>query len=276
MNSGALTFRSRLSGVERFAQDPSLLDASRRLPQGAYTTFRTYGGRGIVRLAQHVARLNDTAALLGMSGAELSEATARAALGDSLRAAALPESRVRLTWAAPDLYITVEPFEPLPEKLYEQGVRCVTLDVHRENPHAKDTRFIAAASAAYGALPDGAHEGLLVGAAGTILEGLSSNFFAVRDGVLRTEEERVLFGVTRSLVLEVAAGLLPIEPRAVTRDDLESVSEAFITSVSRGILPVVAIDQHVIGDGRPGRRTAELRRRFDALVARDVEPVQAY
>lgn len=253
--------------------EANLLEASRHLPDGAYTTFRTYGGRGVVRLAQHVARLNETAALLRLSESALSEAVVRAALRGSLSATAFAESRVRLTWAAPDLYVTIEPFEALPERLYEHGVRCVTLDVRRESPHAKDTRFIATAAAAQRTLPAEAHEGLLVGEDGAILEGLSSNFFAVLDGVLRTEETRALIGVTRALVLEVASGLLSVERSAVTRGDLERVSEAFITSVSRGILPVVAIDRHTLGAGRPGGTTAELQRRFETLIARELETV---
>ncbi len=267
-----MTFRSRSGGVERLTQESGLLEASLHLPEGAYTTLRTYGGRGVVRLAQHVARLNETAALLGRAQG-LSEAETRSALAFGLAATAFAESRVRLTWAAPDLYVTVEPFDALPDRLYEEGVRCATLDVRRENPHAKDTRFIATAFAAQRGLPAGVHEGLLVAEDGAILEGLSSNFFAVRNGELRTEETRVLAGVTRSLVLEVAQGLLPVQQRAVTRDEVDRVSEAFITSVSRGLLPVVAIDTSAIGDGRPGPKTGALRRRFDALVAREVQPV---
>lgn len=272
MHEGAITFRVRASTFERVSEHAAALEASRRLPQGAYTTLRTYGGRSVVRLAQHVSRLNETSVLL-RSDVAVSEATVREALRKALAATEHPESRLRLTWAPPDLYLTVERFEPLPERLYEEGVRCATLDVRRENPHAKDTRFIVTATAAYGALPAGVHEGLLLGDDGAILEGLSSNFFAVQGAILRTEEERALLGVTRSLVLEVAAGVLPVERRAVTQADLGGVTEAFITSVSRGILPVVGIDAAAVGDGRPGPTTRELRRRFAELVARELLPL---
>ncbi len=106
---------------------------------------------------------------------------------------------------------------------------------------------------------------------GAILEGLSSNFFAVLDGVLRTEEDRALAGVTRSLVLEVAARLMPLERRAVRRDELPRVGEAFVTSVSREVLPVVRIDDRPVGDGRPGEKTRAIVRAFAALVRREVE-----
>ena len=91
------------------------------------------------------------------------------------------------------------------------------------------------------------------------------------DGALRTEEERVLVGVTRSLVLEVAAGLLPVDRRAVRRDDLPRIDEAFVTSVSREVLPVVEIDGRPVGDGRVGARTRALLEAFGDLVRREAE-----
>ncbi len=115
------------------------------------------------------------------------------------------------------------------------------------------------------------HEGLLTDDAGAILEGLSSNFFAIVGGVLRTEGDRVLLGVTRSLVLEVAEAVLPLEPRAVGRDERAAIAEAFVTSVSRSILPVVRIDDAVLGSGTPGPTTHLLMERFAALEAREVE-----
>ena len=109
----------------------------------------------------------------------------------------------------------------------------------------------------------------------TILEGLSSNFFAVRKGILHTEDERVLPGITRELVLELGRGLLPRATGSVRLDQVAELSEAFLTSVSRGVLPVVRIDETTIGDGRPGPVTQELARRFGALVAREAEPLSA-
>ena len=106
---------------------------------------------------------------------------------------------------------------------------------------------------------------------GSVLEGLSSNFFAVKGGRLFTEEERVLKGVTRALVLEVAREVLPTERVAVRLED--GVEECFITSVSREVLPVVRIDGRPIGDGRPGVVTREIARRFASLVDREAQPM---
>lgn len=104
---------------------------------------------------------------------------------------------------------------------------------------------------------------------GAVLEGLSSNFFALRNGRLWTEEAHVLLGVTRSLVLEVAAQIVPVESRAIPVD--QTVSECFITSVSREVLPVVRIDGRPVGGFRPGPVTREIARRFSALVSAEAE-----
>ncbi len=264
------TFEWVRGALHHLNQAPDLKTASAALPDGVYTTLRTYGGRRVLRLPQHASRLEESAALKGNPGA-LAPATLRAAVAASLDATGHPESRLRLTFAPPRLLICVEPFSPLPRHLYEQGASCVTVPVRRENPHAKDTRFIATAQAAYGSLPPGIEEGLMLDEAGAVLEGLSSNFFALRNGRLFTEEERVLLGVTRSLVLEVAAQVLPIERRAIPID--ESLLECFITSVSREVLPVVRIDGRSIGDGHPGPTTREIARRFRALASAEAEPV---
>lgn len=251
----------------------TLAEASARAPQGAYTTLRTYGGDGVVCFARHLRRLEESAGTRARPK-RLDAVAARTGLAAALEAAGFAESRIRLTWAPPKLLAAIEPFEAPPLELYEAGVSCVVVpSVRRNNPHAKDTRFLETARAAYGALPAGRHEGLIVGDDGAVLEGLSSNFFAVSAGILHTEEERALPGITRTLVLEAARGVLPLATTALRVDQLREATEAFITSASRGILPVVRVDELTIGSGRPGPVTGELRRRYEELIERETEPL---
>lgn len=267
-----ITFETT-DGVARFLEaSANMAEASSRLPHGAYTTLRTYGGRRVVRLGQHARRLEESIRLQGLQ-ASIDEAELRRALAEALQATGHPESRLRVSFAPPRLFVSVEPFEPLPEALYRDGVACVTLPLRRVDPRSKDTRFLADSGAAYGRLPAGVHEGLMVGDDGAILEGLSSNFFAVREGTLHTEEAKALPGVTRSLVLEVAHGLVRCSGVALRTAQLGELSECFITSVSRGILPVARIDGAVIGGGNPGPVTGELARRFSELVEREAVEV---
>jgi branched-chain amino acid aminotransferase len=264
-----LTYEATSAGVVLVGRHESLAASSATLPNGAYTTLRTYHGRRVLQLPRHLDRLNESIALEGGEGMVDCRAV-RAALSAVLDATSWPQTRLRLTFAPPRLFLAAEPFVPLSAAVYQSGVDCLTVPLHRENPHAKDTRFIATARAAYGRLPAGIEEGLLV-EKGSVLEGLSSNFFGVVDGVLRTEEERVLLGVTRSSVLELADGLFPVDRRAVRLAELPRASEAFLTSVSRELLPVVRIDGRAVGDGRVGPVARGLGERFAALVAREAE-----
>lgn len=262
--SNVLTFEATDRGPALMAESPSLAEASTLLPTGAYSTLRTYGGRGIVRFERHLLRLEESATLQGHPAAIDREAARRLVVA-ALDLTRHPESRLRLTFAPPRLFVSVEAFVPLPPSLYEGGVACVVLPrLHRDRPRVKDTRFIAAARRTYHELPPGVEEGLLVAENGDILEGLSSNFFAVVDGALHTEEHRVLSGITRELVIEAAE--TPLTRRAVSRRQLGRLSEAFITSASRGVLPVVRIDGVAIGDGRVGRITRDIADRFADLV----------
>jgi branched-chain amino acid aminotransferase len=257
----AKTFEWRDGALEEVGDAPDLTAASAVLPAGAYTTIRTYARRRFLQFDDHVTRLSDAA------GAPLPPEALRDAVRAALDATGHPESRLRVTFAPPRLFVSVEPFVAPPEALYRDGARCVTVPLHRDRPLLKDTRFLATAASAYRTLPSGIHEGLLVGDDGAVLEGLSSNFFAVVDGTLRTEESRALPGITRSLVLEAARGVVPLELRAPRQDELPRAAECFITSASRGVMPVVEIDGRRVADGRPGRVTAELRRRFEERVA---------
>ena len=263
LREGRITFRG---------DSPSLSAASETLPAGAYTTLRTYRGDRVVRLGQHVQRLVDSVRIHGRA-ASLEEAAVRRLLAEALKSARYPESRLRLTFAPPSLFVTVEPLEPLPESLYRDGVWCVTIPLRRDHPGAKDTRFIATASNAFRKLPPGAHEGLMAAEDGSILEGLSSNFFSILDGVLHTEDARALHGITRSIVLELCQRLIPVSLTPVRVADLPVVTECFLTSVSREILPVARVDDVTIGADGPGRITKTLIKRFGDLVEREARTV---
>ena len=271
MDSGpVVTFVVEDQGVVRVGGDQSLAAASSRLPPGVYTSFRTYGGDRVLRFPAHLRRLATSADLQG-TPARIDEAAVRRLVAAALGATSYPESRVRLTVAHSQVFASIAPFVPRAPSRYEEGTACVTLDLRRKRPRIKDTRFIPTAERAYGELPPGVEEGLLLAPDGSILEGLTSNFFAVVGKTLHTEEERVLSGITRALVLEVAESRLPIARRAVRTDQLSLVSEAFITSASREVLPVVRIDGREIGDGRVGPHTLAITKGFADAVGREAE-----
>jgi branched-chain amino acid aminotransferase len=253
---------------------PTLDAVSLRLPNGAYTTLRTYDVDRIIGLSAHLQRLIESSALL-QRPYPIDLGALRSALRDVIARERLPALRVRLT--APldvaEILISVEPFEMYPAEFYHHGVRCAITRLSRHTPLAKSTDFIAPSRESKAALDPEIHELLIVNRAGEILEGVSSNFYAVIDGVLRTAGKDVLAGITRHIVLQEAASVIPIDYRPVKVSELDRAAEAFITSSSREVMPVIQIDEHVIGSGQPGSITQTLLEKYRAELGRNAEVV---
>jgi branched-chain amino acid aminotransferase len=253
---------------------PTLDAVSLRLPNGAYTTLRTYDVDRIIGLSAHLQRLVESSQMLQRPHPIDPEAI-RSALREVIARERLPALRVRLTVPLDEdvIFISVEPFEVYPPEFYQRGVRCATTPISRHTPLAKSTDFIAASRESKAAFDPDIHELLMVNRAGEILEGISSNFYAVLDGVLRTAGEGVLEGITRRIVLQEASSVIPIDYRPVKVRELDRVTEAFITSSSREVMPVIQIDEHVIGSGQPGSTTLALLEKYRAELARNAEVV---
>lgn len=262
----------------------NLDDVSRQLPDGTYTTLRTFDGNRFLRLDAHVDRLTGSARLLGKE-AELDRSRLRQALADVLARTGFPESRLRITLpldaksaaraptdAPVEVYISIEPFEGVDPTLYETGVRAITMLIARVSPRAKATGFIAPSRTLKAGLPREVYEVLMVTGDGRILEGFTSNFFAFLEGRLFTAGEGVLEGITRSVVLELAEEMFPVERRAPRVSEIAHFDEAFITSSSRGVLPVVVINEEMVGEGAPGPLTRRLSRRYDEYVVQAAKP----
>jgi len=158
-----------------------------------------------------------------------------------------------------EIYLMVELLKTPPPGAYHSGVRVITCRLQRDNPKAKLTTSIPVTDKIRGQLPPGVEEALMVDEAGRILEGLTSNFFAVKGGELWTNEESVLSGITRSLVLDEAVRIeLPVFFISITNTEIPNLEETFITSSSRGILPIKKIDRTLIGNGKSGPITKRL------------------
>lgn len=253
----------------------SLNAVSRQLPGGVYTTFRTFEGNKVLSLSEHIARLEESAALVGWPVA-LDPQALRTALRAAIERFPVKEARVRLTVDLEQqpgiVYIALEPLEIPTEKDYQNGVRTVTVPVQRENPLAKQTAFIQAAEGVRSELPADVNEGLIVDSRGHILEGLSSNFFAVKDDVLKTAGGSVLQGITRAIVLQAAArASIPLQLESIPVEEIPLLQEAFITSSSRSVLPVRAIDIYPVASGKPGPRTRQLMEAYERYIQQTVE-----
>lgn len=149
---------------------------------------------------------------------------------------------------------------------FAQGYRLITTRLQRTEPDAKTTNYLVAIRALKEAARRNASDALYVDEQGHVLEATRSNFFIFRGDTLITPGAGVLKGITRNVVLDLAMERFPIEERPILLDELALADEAFITSSSKEIMPVVQIDELKIGKGLPGRRTYELEQRFIEMI----------
>lgn len=253
----------------------SLAEAALADPEGVYTVARTYDQDKVVLFDAHLDRLEDSAEREGLS-VHLDRPRIRRVLKDLVQAAGFPETRMRLTVPkdAPDvLSVALERLPPLPDSYRQDGVKAVSVVFARSHPRVKSNRLEGLRAQVRSRMPDYAYEGLITGPRGEILEGLSSNFYAISGGVLRTADTFVLHGISRQIVLAVAEGRLPVQLDPIAQADIPETDEAFMSSSSRGILPVVEINEMRIGNGRPGGVTRELMASYDAWVDSHCEPL---
>lgn len=242
---------------------PTLDAVSLQLPEGVYTTFRTYDHTRVLGASAHLQRLVDSHTLLGKRP-RIDQSAIRSALREVIASEGLAAARLRITlpFDSDSAFICIEPFEDYPPEYYTLGVCCVSTNLRRETPEAKYTSFIYPSRALKASVEASIHEVLMVDGSRQILEGISSNFFAVLDGKLHTAGEGVLLGVTRSVVLAEAQGLIVVNYTPVNMSNLLRLTEAFLTSSSRAVMPIIQIDECIIGTGQPGSITKSLIARY--------------
>jgi branched-chain amino acid aminotransferase len=166
----------------------------------------------------------------------------------------------------PLLLVMITPLEERDIQRFEKGCRLITTKLQRNSPEAKTANYIAAVRALKEAVRRNATDALFVNERGHVLEATRSNFFIFRGDTLITPHRGILVGITRNVVLELARSKFIIEERPILLEELALADEAFITSSSKEITPVVQIDDRTIGDGKPGRRTYQLEQLFIEMV----------
>ena len=166
----------------------------------------------------------------------------------------------------PTLAVMITPLGERDMQRFARGIKVITTRLQREAPEAKTTNYMAALRALNEAARRDASDALYVNESSHVLEATRSNFFIFRGDTLITPREGVLHGITRDVVLGLARGRFPIEERPIQLEELAQADEAFLSSSSREITPVVQVDDLLIGSGKPGPRTYELENRFIEMV----------
>lgn len=182
-------------------------------------------------------------------------------------------------FAKPSLIITARSIDPKTyDKRRAEGISVVTLkDIRWGRCDIKTTGLLPNVLAKTQARKGGAYEAWLVDAQGFVTEGASTNAWIVtKNNVLVTRElaANILAGVTRKGVLAALShhGINAIEERAFTVKEASDASEAFITSASGGVIPVVRIDGHAIGTGKPGPMAQRIHSLYREMSLAEAKP----
>jgi D-alanine transaminase len=168
----------------------------------------------------------------------------------------------------PSLVVTARSNDPERlEQMAAEGIAVVTVpDIRWQRVDIKSVALLPNVLAKQAAREQGAREAWLVDAQGRVTEGASSNAWIIsRDGKLITHPlgHDILPGITRSVVIDVIkAQGLSFEERIFTVEEAYAAREAFITSASQIVLPVVSIDGRPVGNGAPGLIASALRRDY--------------
>lgn len=259
----------------------SVEDRGFQFGDGIYEVIRTYRGEPF-RVEAHLERLERSAKAIHLTlPYRLPEWTAH--IKEGIDRAGYRESKVYLQVTrgvaprdhqipgglAPTVVMTVREMSELDSRHREDGVAAVTLeDMRWGRCDIKSIDLLPNVLARRHAREAGAFETIFI-RDGEITEGAVANVMIVCAGRLVTPPEgpRILPGVTRRVVLDLACQEgLPVEERPVAVRELRAASEVFLTGTTVEVLPVVRIDDGMIGTGRPGDLTRRLSARFRALV----------
>ena len=167
--------------------------------------------------------------------------------------------------AEPNLIITQQGFQ-IPRTMSEHGVSVITHEYQRQFSNAKTLDYLQAIWL-QPVLKEKKADDVLYHSNGLIRECPRANIFIVtKDDLVLTPESDILKGVSRKQVLEISGGMYDTETRDVTLDELRNAKEAFITSTTKNILPVVQVDGRILGDGKPGAVTRALAEKYNRMI----------
>lgn len=250
---------------------------------GVFDLLRTYGTTPF-RLRDHIKRLESSAMQIELdlpwNTEELENIVLQTYKRNKISDASIrivvtggPSDNLMTPQGKPSLVVMVNAIAPYPAHYYTEGCKATSTLIERIMPTVKSLNYIGAIMAMNEAGKGGAVEAIYLDDHDRLTEGTRANLFVVRDHLLITPREGVLKGITRQVLLEVAASEFEIVEGPIHYHDLGSLDEAFLTSTTKEVLPIVQIDEHQIGAGKPGPVTQRINELFHAYVRSVATPV---
>ncbi|MEX0799346.1 MAG: aminotransferase class IV [Bacteriovoracaceae bacterium] len=250
--------------------------------EATYSQKRTF-----VFLDEHLDRLWNSAALIGME-IQISRLELAKRILETAKASNLDEVFVRVVItrgetelilnpenSAQNVVIYVKPNIQYPQSFYEKGFSLSLVGRPRNDrrsldPNAKSGNYLNNILAIQEAKKTGADDAIMANTQGEVTEGTTFNVWMVRDGEVFTphHDSGLLKGITRDKVMDVCAQLkVPFHETSLTAADLSSAQELFITSSTKGIMPVYKLDDRIYAETDDKRPVTEkLRKRYLDLV----------
>jgi len=255
---------------------------------GVFEGIRAYGGR-IFKFKEHIDRLYESAKTI-MLKIPISKSTLMEEVIRTVRANGLKDAYIRLVvtrgigqlglnpfhCGKPQIIIIADKIVLYPKAFYEKGLSVVTVPTQRNiaeavNPRIKSLNYLNNILAKIEACNAGVHEAIMLNPSGYVAECTGDNIFIVKKGVIKTPPlyMGILEGITRDVIIRLARqfGIEAVET-IFTRHDLFNADECFLTGTAAELIPVVKVDERVIGTGKPGAITRKLTAAFHELVRR--------
>jgi branched-chain amino acid aminotransferase len=256
---------------------------------GVFEGIRTYNGKAF-KLKEHVKRLYESARAICLE-IPMSEQEMCQAVDATVEKSGIKEGYLRLivTRGAgslgldpnkahnPQIIIVSDTITLYPKEMYENGLKIVTASTMRNhpaalNPRIKSLNYLNNILAKIEGGLAGCVEALMLNHKGEVAECTGDNIFVVKDGRIFTPsaDAGILDGITRHTVMELARSAnYEVLEVTLTRHDVYTADEVFLTGTAAELIPVVEVDARSIGSGKPGPVFIDLRKRFQSLIGRD-------
>jgi len=279
--------------VDKSEAKVSVFDHGLLYGDGVFEGIRFYNGR-VFRLEQHIRRLFFSARAIVLKMIWSEEEVCRY-VRETIAANGLQDGYVRLVVTrgagglglnpylceTPSMFIIAGTITLYPEEHYTKGLELVTCSTRRPtpgslSPQVKSLNYLNNVMAKVEAIKGGAVEGLMLNEQGYVAECTGDNIFIIKDGSVLTPpiSDGALDGVTRQVIFELCAGLgIPMTAQTMTRYDIFTADECFLTGTAAEVIPVVALDTRAIGEGVPGPLTLQIIKAFRNLVGTTGTPV---
>ncbi|MFA5389392.1 MAG: branched-chain-amino-acid transaminase [Candidatus Omnitrophota bacterium] len=264
----------------------SVFDHGLLYGDGVFEGIRSYD-RLVFKLKEHIDRLYESGQGI-MLNIPISKKDMMKAVVETLKLNNLDNAYIRLivTRGVGDLgldprkcksasiIIITDVIKLYPEKLCREGLSIITVPTPRNlpeacNPQIKSLNYLNNILAKIEALNSGCEEALMFTSQGYVAECTGDNIFIVKGNNLFTPPAYLglLKGITRASVMEVAAKKgMAVKEEIITRHNIFTADECFLTGTAAEIIPVVCLDKRIIGDGKPGNTTLGLMKEFRKLT----------